>query len=574
MQLKLLTYLLFISFSARSIYGQLPSKRNQQVFTLNAIVDYMNEASRIQQQVYFDITRFAGAYTNNLQKNNVHLWHVSVKPGRRLKSGDFHLYKALTPDKDGYIDDYQSAMLPLYRVKKVLSERISGYPVENEPVNHTLAHFQRCFDSLECTYKKMVDYVNNQRFTTDTGFTDAGRILYALQPLLEKYNTASAQLYGEIERYYATFTPLETQPLINAAQKELLQSVHLIEAWRDQLYNGDDSRRHENDSLLRSLNKQGQSLADHYLSGTYGFNQPNNGAFPHTRYLTFYRNMTGTIFWFKSDTTHYFRHMPREYETYNKFVNRYNWVIHYYNQFTECSDGLANAENMDYSPEMAARLGADTAQNVLLKKPRIGYRFAWVMPEQEDEAQQQWRQMILSADPHHTVYLLDVSNSMREEHTIDTLKKGLKSLVQLQRETDRISIVTFGDSSDILIRFSPCNEKETIFKIIDNLQVRGATNAEAAVNDGYQLVDGSIGYKGKTKLLIITDGQFALSGKSKRKIRRYQSKGISLSILLLGNRHDPETTGYFRLLCKDGNGNFYDMRKHHLPDVLVKEAAD
>ncbi len=62
--------------------------RNEQVRSLNMIVTYMDEASRINQQVYFDIVTFARAYKSNAARLNNNARSVSVSPDMRLKSSD------------------------------------------------------------------------------------------------------------------------------------------------------------------------------------------------------------------------------------------------------------------------------------------------------------------------------------------------------------------------------------------------------------------------------------------------------------------------------------------------------
>ncbi len=563
--------------------AQSPSARNNQVRSLNAMVNYMDEASRIQQQIYFDIISFCEAYTQNIENARPGAWHVAVQAGTRLKS-DFSSIKEVKPDAEGYIDDYQSRMLPFYRTKQDLTERLAKFPVKNEAVNNAFKLFRNSFDSMETRYKQMVNYVHTAAFKTDEGFAAAKRMIDELQPWFDKYNNAANRLYTDISSYYSnSLKPLASQKIIRTAQEELLLSVKLVTEWASQLYQGDDSKRIANDAALRALQKQALPKAESYLSKTYGYNYLNNGAFPHSRYMMFYQNMPSTIFWFKTDTELQYENMPAAFENYNKYVNSYNWVIHYYNEFIECADGRTSAANMDYSPEMAAHVGADTAQNVLLKMPRIGYRFAWLPLQKEqtaveytvnDSTSSRRRSMIGSAEPHHTVYLLDVSNSMKEEHKLDTLKQGMKYLVTLQRAVDNISVIAFADSAEKLMQFKPCNEKDFIYKVIDKLQTSGATNAEAAVRDGYVLVDSTLNYKGKTKVVIITDGQFTLEKTTKKKIELYKAKGVHLSILLLGRIHDIDTIEYFKALCEKGSGNFYDMRQYNLQEVLVKEASD
>lgn len=559
--------------------------RNQQVRTLNTIVEFMDEASRLDQQMYYDILSFCRAYALNLKKKNNNIWDISVSASAKLKSGDFSLYEELHPDAEGFINDYESRMLPCIRARMDLKNKVAKFPVKDAGIRLALKAYENCFDSMLYRYKQLVDYVHHQLYKQDDKNAGAKQIISNLQPWFELYNQAAGKLYLNIQHYYtASLPPLKSQAVIRNAQKELLLSVDVIDKWAAELYRGDNSRRVINDSLLRLLNKEGRPKAAAYLQQTYGYNRLSNGAYPHSRYDMFFGNMPATIFWYIGDTVSNNELISRGHNNYNKYVNRYNSVIHYYNEFIECADGQAFANNIDYSLKMAGETGVDTAQNVLLKKPRLAYQFALVVPADEnddygnikqgDSIEQRRRELIRSADPHHTVYLLDVSNSMKEEHKLDTLKEAMKYLVKLQRPVDNISVIAFADSAETIMRFTPCDEKKSIYKNIDKLETSGATNAEDAVLDGYKLVDSTQQYKGKTKIVIITDGQFTLEKPTKKKIEAYQKAGVHLSILLLGSIHDIDTIEYFQMLCAKGNGNFYDMRQNNLMEVLVKEASN
>ncbi|MFT4022383.1 MAG: VWA domain-containing protein [Flavihumibacter sp.] len=556
--------------------------RNQQVRSLNSIIGCMDESSRVNLQIYYDILSFSEAYFANLQKRNDNRWHVSVSAGARLKSGDLLQYKELHPDAAGYINDWEAKLLPFIRSKQELKERLAAFPVKNEAIVSGFSSFVIAFDNMLYKYKAMVDYVQQQAFKTDNDLRVAKRLIDDLQPWFERYDAAAKKLYRLIEDYYQSLPPLHTQAAVRAAQAELLLSTGLLEKWAQELYAGDDSHRRYNDSLLRVLYTAGKEKAAAYLGNTYGFNVPGNGAFPHARYKAFYGGMPSTIFWYGSDTTAYNKLLPKAYDKYNRLVNRYNSVIHSYNQFIDCADGQALARNMDYSIKMAAEVGADTAQYVLLKKPRIAYRFALVMEPEEappvvtsaDTTDRRRLEQIRSADPHHTVYLLDVSNSMKEENKLDTLKEAMKYLVSLQRAADNISVIAFADNAETLLRFTSCDQKERIYKRIDRLKPNGGTNAGDAMRDGYRLIDSTQQYKGKTRMVIITDGLFDVDKPTRKKIEAYQRAGVHLSILLLGKYHEQETLDYFQSLCTRGNGRFYDLRQYSLKEALVEEAVN
>ncbi len=182
---------------------------------------------------------------------------------------------------------------------------------------------------------------------------------------------------------------------------------------------------------------------------------------------------------------------------------------------------------------------------------------------------------IRTAPPHHNIYLIDISNSMKEESRLDSLKTGLHYLIHLQREEDRLSVITFNDSAKVILRYEPCTNRERITASIDTLITKGGTNVQDALLDAYKIVDSTRQhYHGNTKLVLVTDGMFDLNKKIRRKIEAYDRAGVPLSIILMGSLHDVETIEFLEKICEKGNGRFYYMRKHNLYEVLVTEASN
>jgi len=345
----------------------------------------------------------------------------------------------------------------------------------------------------------------------------------------------------------------------------------------------DTTKSFEHDRLIRELNEKGRALDSIYLYRTYGYENNYHGSMPHTRYLDYYTNMGSTLFWYVKNRYFFPRYMPRRNIWYNEYIDRYNSVVEYYNTFIECTDGHQLAENMEYSLKMAARLGVDTSRNVLLKVPRMGYQFELLevkketeqvvenLPEAIDSTELEYRRLISRALPHHTVYLLDVSNSMDAGGKLDDLKFSVKYLVKLQRETDRISVVTFSTHAHTWIRSLPCDRKQLIYQRLDALQAQGSSNADEGIGNAYAQAD-SNRIEGVNKIVLVTDGKFSISGMTEKLINQ-RKKETQLVVLLFGTHHDKDVIAYFGKLCKKANGRFYQVDNTNLNAVLVKEAA-
>ena len=106
--------------------------------------------------------------------------------------------------------------------------------------------------------------------------------------------------------------------------------------------------------------------------------------------------------------------------------------------------------------------------------------------------------------PTHYVLLIDISESMVQDNKLSNVKRCLQILTNFLQEVDKVSLITFGEDSNILlnrITYSS-STKETIRQQIDALQVDGWTNISA----GLANVSRVLMPNEKSGLLLLTDG--------------------------------------------------------------------
>ena len=105
----------------------------------------------------------------------------------------------------------------------------------------------------------------------------------------------------------------------------------------------------------------------------------------------------------------------------------------------------------------------------------------------------------------HLVLLLDVSESMSDANKLEHVKKCCQLIVDLLTPEDHLSIITFGERSEILLNNVAVDtaHKEHIRAIITNLNVDGCTNLSAGLYNVRQVLESS---KQKAGLLLLTDG--------------------------------------------------------------------
>lgn len=88
------------------------------------------------------------------------------------------------------------------------------------------------------------------------------------------------------------------------------------------------------------------------------------------------------------------------------------------------------------------------------------------------------------------VMMIDTSGSMSGTK-IKLVKETLLFLVEVLKEKDRISLIEFNSSSEILLPLTNINKenKEKINKIIKDIYPRGNTNIQSALDNAFKVLE-------------------------------------------------------------------------------------
>jgi Ca-activated chloride channel family protein len=176
--------------------------------------------------------------------------------------------------------------------------------------------------------------------------------------------------------------------------------------------------------------------------------------------------------------------------------------------------------------------------------------------------------------PSNLVFLIDVSGSMVLPNKLPLLKSGFRLLVNNLRNIDTISIVTYGGAVNVLMEGVSGEEKEKIFKAIEQLTPQGPTPGEAGVKMAYQVAKRRFIKNGNNRIILTSDGDFNV-GKSSEKeledlIEQQRQAGIYLTCLGvgMGNYKDSKLS----VMAGKGQGNFaYLDKEEEAEKVLVTE---
>ena len=176
--------------------------------------------------------------------------------------------------------------------------------------------------------------------------------------------------------------------------------------------------------------------------------------------------------------------------------------------------------------------------------------------------------------PSNIVFLIDVSGSMNDYDKLPLLQMGLDMLVDDLDKNDRVSIVTYASSSDIIISGVPGNEHSTIKKAINDLEASGSTNGGDGIKSAYKLAEKYFIKGGNNRVIMATDGDLNVGITSEDELEELISDkkegGVFLSVLGFGTGNYNEAT--LETLADKGNGNYsYIDSLAEAKKVLVDE---
>lgn len=156
------------------------------------------------------------------------------------------------------------------------------------------------------------------------------------------------------------------------------------------------------------------------------------------------------------------------------------------------------------------------------------------------------------------VFLIDSSGSMQDEGKLPLLKQAMAMLTEQLRPEDRISIVAYAGSAGLVLPPVSGNDKEAVFRALDNLEAGGSTAGGEGIELAYKIASDNLFKNGNNRIILATDGDFNVGASSEgeltRMIEEKREQGIFLTVLGfgMGNYKDSRMES----LADKGNGNY------------------
>jgi hypothetical protein len=550
---------------------------------MNHMVELMNAFSHGTQTWYFDAVQLQKALHQSSEKINDNYFYCSKtqKSGLLSYSGieTTFRFKELTPNSKNQIPIYQADYIPWLEARELVLNKLHQAKSSYSPFAATLSKYISSTDSLFNAHSELNDYVSDKKFHSDHQFQEAKRILKNHERWFKACYLNSKELDSVLVAYCNFhYPPFQTHKELQQGLQELNLTMNLLTSWEKELVVENLSNNLKYDAQLRILNTEGLKQDSLYLYKTRGYGRPNSGFWLHTRYRTFYTSMQSNMYWFASSKHPSESFIKNSQQAYNDFVRSYNSIVEDYNDYIEIADGLTfkKTSSCCLSPSEI-----DTNQNVLLMAPKLLYKFEYSesITEQtpvdstlselsSDEI------LIRKAQPHHLIYLLDASSSMNESGKLAHLKENATNLMKIQREVDRMSIITFSGKSEVLLQSVPCDKKKYIEEKIEHIHAFGQTNIQSGFETVKALLASTKLEKGINSVLLLTDGEFPLSEETKSIIQELKATKIGICFVYLGKALKKKNAKSLERMYSDLGIIFYDTNTIDLKNALLKIATE
>lgn len=174
------------------------------------------------------------------------------------------------------------------------------------------------------------------------------------------------------------------------------------------------------------------------------------------------------------------------------------------------------------------------------------------------------------------VFLIDVSGSMYDDNKLPLVQKSFSMLTDNITAADRVSIVTYAGSDEVVLEGADGNDRKKILRAINDLEAGGSTAGAAGINTAYDIAQKYFIDGGNNRVILATDGDLnvGLSSESEltRLIEEKRESGVFLSVLGFGTGNYKDNR--LEALADYGNGNYsYIDSEKEAKKVLVDEMS-
>ena len=176
--------------------------------------------------------------------------------------------------------------------------------------------------------------------------------------------------------------------------------------------------------------------------------------------------------------------------------------------------------------------------------------------------------------PNNLLFLVDVSNSMKDSLKLPLLKIAINKLIDEVRDIDFITLVCYADSVRILAENINGSKKEELHKIVNGLKARGLTKGRQAIIKSESVLIRHYIKEGNNQMILATDGKFNFYTEDEKKfIDQQKENPVVMSVIGFGD--DRDAIKNLKEIAEKGKGSFIHIKKKtNLDELLMNEIKE
>ena len=156
------------------------------------------------------------------------------------------------------------------------------------------------------------------------------------------------------------------------------------------------------------------------------------------------------------------------------------------------------------------------------------------------------------------VFLIDTSGSMFDDNKLPLVQKSMCMLAENLTEKDRVSIVTYAGSHEVVLEGASGADYKEICAKIEALEARGSTNGADGIETAYEIAEEYFIKGGNNRVILATDGDLNVGVTSETELEKLitekKESGVFLSVIGVGYGNYKDNK--LETLADKGNGNY------------------
>lgn len=158
--------------------------------------------------------------------------------------------------------------------------------------------------------------------------------------------------------------------------------------------------------------------------------------------------------------------------------------------------------------------------------------------------------------PNNIVFIVDVSSSMNQMGKMDLLKQAMAELTKILRPQDKVSLIAYSGSVNVLLEFESGANKSIILTKVESLKTGGYTAGGEAIKEGFRLAKRGYIEGGNNLIFMVTDGAFNKGSKDYIRTIEWNYKAKDIKFAVVGIKTLDYLTGHMTKISRKGGGEY------------------